>query len=77
MAGTAWMTVTALLFLALAAHAEMKKVNTAPTSTEIKPWVDEGAYKAALKRIPDPKKPYDPWSQVHDDSGAKPPGKPK
>jgi hypothetical protein len=28
--------------------------------------VDEKAYKAALDRIPTPKKPYDPWGQVHD-----------
>lgn len=27
-----------------------------------KPKVDEKAYKEALKRIPDPKEKYDPWS---------------
>jgi hypothetical protein len=29
--------------------------------TEQKPQVDEGAYKAALERIPEPKEKYDPW----------------
>jgi hypothetical protein len=32
-----------------------------------KPKVDEKAYKDALKRIPEPKEKYDPWS------GARPP----
>lgn len=27
-----------------------------------KPQIDEKAYKEALKRIPDPKEKYDPWS---------------
>lgn len=75
-AGTAWMAVTALLLLAPAAHAQMKKGSHAAPSTEEKPRVDEKAYNAALKRIPDPKKPYDPWGQVHDDAAAKPGGKP-
>jgi hypothetical protein len=39
--------------------------------------VDEKAYKAALDRIPTPKKPYDPWGQVHDAEPApKSSGKP-
>jgi hypothetical protein len=29
---------------------------------EKKPQVDEKAYNEALKRIPDPKEKYDPWS---------------
>jgi hypothetical protein len=38
--------------------------------------VDEKAYKAALDRIPTPKKPYDPWGQVNDsEPAAKSPGK--
>ncbi|WP_298261982.1 hypothetical protein [Bradyrhizobium sp.] len=66
------MAVTALLLLAPAAHAQMgKKGNQGAPTTEQKPRVDEKAYKAALDRIPDPKKPYDPWGQVHDDSAAK------
>lgn len=77
LAGTAWMAVTALLLLPPAAHAQAKRSAPTATSTSTKPWVDEGAYKAALKRIPDPKKPYDPWGQVHDDAAAKPGSKPK
>ena len=77
LAGTAWMAVTALLLLPPAAHAQMgKKGSHAATTTEQKPRVDEKAYKAALDRIPDPKKPYDPWGQVHDSQpGVKSPGK--
>jgi hypothetical protein len=59
-----------------AAHAQSKKGSHAPPSTESKPRVDEKAYKAALDRIPTPKKPYDPWSQVHEpEPAAKPAGK--
>jgi hypothetical protein len=54
----------------------MKKGSHAAPSTEARPRVDEKAYKAALDRIPTPKKPYDPWGQVHDtDQPAKSPGK--
>ena len=75
---TAWMAVTALLFLGLPADAQMgKKGSHAAPSTEQKPRVDEKAYNAALERIPTPKKPYDPWGQVHDDTPAKPGSKPK
>jgi hypothetical protein len=35
-----------------------------------KPKVDEKAYNEALKRIPEPKEKYDPWS------GARPDNKP-
>jgi hypothetical protein len=67
--------VTLLLF-APVAHAQMKKGSHATPSTETRPRVDEKAYKAALDRIPTPKKPYDPWGQVHDsDQPAKSPGK--
>jgi hypothetical protein len=75
-AGMAGMAAAALLLLALPANAQQgKKGAHAAPSTDEKPRVDEKAYNAALKRIPDPKKPYDPWGQVHDnESGAKPPG---
>jgi len=54
----------------------MKKGSHAAPSTDTKPRVDEKAYKAALDRIPTPKKPYDPWGQVHDaEPAAKSPGK--
>jgi hypothetical protein len=39
--------------------------------TEQKPKVDEKAYQDALKRIPEPKEKYDPWS------GARPADKSK
>jgi hypothetical protein len=59
-----------------AAHAQSKKGSHAAPPTETKPRVDEKAYKAALDRIPTPKKPYDPWSQVHEpEPTAKPSGK--
>jgi hypothetical protein len=73
--GTASLVAAALLIVALPANAQMKKGSHAAPSTEDKPRVDEKAYNAALKRIPDPKKPYDPWSQVHDpEPAAKPSG---
>ena len=54
-----------------AAHAQMgKKGSHAAPTTDTKPKVDEKAYKAALDRIPTPKKPYDPWGQVHDSEPA-------
>jgi len=38
-----------------------KKGGREPPPTENKPKIDEKAYKAALERIPEPKKKYDPW----------------
>ena len=76
-AGTAMVAAAALLLLSLPADAQLKKGSHAAPSTEEKPRVDEKAYDAALKRIPDAKKPYDPWGQVHDDAAAKSSGKPK
>jgi hypothetical protein len=64
----------AMLLLVPSAYAQGKKGHSTPP-TENKPKVDEKAYKAALDRIPTPKKPYDPWGQVHDAEPAKPPGK--
>ena len=70
------MTAVTLLLFTPTAHAQMKKGSHATPSTEARPRVDEKAYKAALDRIPTPKKPYDPWGQVHDsDQPAKSPGK--
>lgn len=73
----ALMAAVMLMILAPAADAQMgKKGGHAAPSNETKPRVDEKAYKAALDRIPTPKKPYDPWGQVHDsDPAAKSPGK--
>lgn len=76
-ARTAWVTAAALLLLTPAAYAQMgKKGSHAAPTGEQKPRVDEKAYKAALDRIPTPKKPYDPWGQVHDDQAVKSAGKP-
>lgn len=74
---TALVATAALLLLTPAADAQMgRKGSHGGPPTENKPKVDEKAYNAALKRIPDPKKPYDPWSQVHDaEPAAKSPGK--
>ena len=64
------------LLLASSAYAQQgKKGNHSAAPTENKPKVDDKAYKAALDRIPTPKKPYDPWGQVHDAEPAKPSGK--
>jgi hypothetical protein len=66
-AGTAALVVAvALLLPASSAYAQMKKGSHAAPSTDERPRVDEKAYKAALDRIPTPKKPYDPWGQVHE-----------
>ena len=78
-AGTAALVVAAALLLpASSAYAQAgKKGSHAAPSTDTKPRVDEKAYKAALDRIPTPKKPYDPWGQVHDsEPAAKSSGKP-
>jgi hypothetical protein len=40
------------------------------------PKVDEKAYKAALDRIPDPDKKYDPWGIAHPPEPAKTTKKP-
>jgi hypothetical protein len=66
-AGMALVTAAALLLVVPSANAQMggKKGSHAPPE-EAKPRVDDKAYKAALDRIPTPKKPYDPWGQVHD-----------
>jgi hypothetical protein len=53
-----------------------KKGSKGGAPTENRPKVDEKAYKAALDRIPTPKKPYDPWGQVHDSEQAKTSNKP-
>jgi len=59
------------------AHAQgLKKGSHAAPTAEDRPRVDEKAYNSALERIPTPKKPYDPWGQVHDTGPAKPAGKP-
>jgi hypothetical protein len=77
-----WQAIVVAALLSLVASAaayaqgSLKKGSHAAPSTETKPRVDEKAYKAALDRIPTPKKPYDPWGQVHEpEPAAKPAGK--
>jgi hypothetical protein len=58
----------ALALVATPAHAQMKRPHgDDKKAEEKKPKVDEKAYNEALKRIPEPKEKYDPWS------GARPP----
>jgi len=38
---------------------------------EVKPKVDEKAYKAALEKIPAPKEKYDPWGVARPSDDAK------
>ncbi len=62
-------SVTAIvLLLAVPAHSQGmgKKGGRGGPPADNHPKIDEKAYKAALDRIPTPKKPYDPWGQVHD-----------
>jgi hypothetical protein len=53
-----------------------KKSGRSGPPTESRPKVDEKAYKAALDRIPTPKRGYDPWGQVHSSESAKTSDKP-
>jgi hypothetical protein len=75
--GVALAVAASLLVLVPSAYAQMgKKGSHGAPSNDDKPRVDDKAYKAALDRIPTPKKPYDPWGQVHDgDAAAKSPAK--
>jgi hypothetical protein len=63
----------AALLLAPAASAQGlgKKGGKHGPPAEDHPKVDEKAYKAALDRIPTPKKGYDPWGQVRPSDPAK------
>jgi hypothetical protein len=61
-------TATLLALLVVPASAQMgggggRHQKSDDTKTDDKkPKVDEKAYQEALKRIPDPKEKYDPWS---------------
>jgi hypothetical protein len=62
---TLTMAAVVLALIAVPAHAQMggKRHKGDDSKTEEKkPQVDDKAYKAALKRIPEPKEKYDPWS---------------
>jgi hypothetical protein len=53
----------ALALAAAPAYAQMRRPHDGDKKTdEKKPKVDEKAYNEALKRIPEPKEKYDPWS---------------
>jgi hypothetical protein len=71
------MAAAALLaLLALPAQAQMgggKRNRGDETKTEQKkPQIDEKAYNEALKRIPEPKEKYDPWSGARPTADQKP-----
>jgi hypothetical protein len=55
-----------LAVLALPADAQMggrhRSDDSGAKTDQKKPKVDEKAYNEALKRIPEPKEKYDPWS---------------
>ena len=61
---TSLVTATFLLSFVLPASSQglthMSKRDSAPP-VQNQPKVDEKAYKAALERIPEPGKQYDPW----------------
>jgi hypothetical protein len=65
-AATSWLTIPA--------HSQgfSKKGGGSPYPADTKPKVDEKAYKAALERIPEPNKKYDPWGVARpaDPAGA-------
>jgi hypothetical protein len=63
--------------LALPAHSQGigKKGGRSGPSAENHPKVDEKAYKAALDRIPTPKKGYDPWGQMRPSEPVKTPNR--
>jgi hypothetical protein len=74
---TLTMAAVLLALIAVPAHAQMggKRHKGDDSKTEQKkPQVDDKAYQAALKRIPEPKEKYDPWSVARP---AEPDKKPK
>jgi hypothetical protein len=57
------LSVLALSVLAMPAHAQARRPQgEEKKARDDRPKVDEGAYKAALERIPEPKEKYDPWA---------------
>jgi ribosomal protein L12E/L44/L45/RPP1/RPP2 len=62
----------ALAVAAAPAYAQMRRPPGGDKKTEEKkPKVDEKAYNEALKRIPEPKEKYDPWSGARPDNKSK------
>jgi hypothetical protein len=60
----------ALVTAPVYAQAHRPRGDDNKKTEEKKPKIDEKAYNEALKRIPEPKEKYDPWS------GARPESKP-
>jgi len=63
----------ALLTTAANAQARRPAGEDGKKKTDQKIQVDEGAYKAALERIPEPKEKYDPWGVARPTDAAKKP----
>ena len=61
-----------LTLFTMAAHAQARRpAGDEKKKTEQKQQVDEGAYKAALEKIPEPKEKYDPWGVARPTDPAK------
>jgi len=71
---TAALALTMLALPAVPAYSQAKRPHTEEKKVDKKPVVDEQAYQAALKRIPDSKEKYDPWGVARP---AEPVKKPK
>lgn len=56
------MAVAMLAWFAMPAQAQSKRQGVKPSGTQSTVVIDEKAYNAALKRIPEPKEKYDPWA---------------
>ena len=62
----------ALALAATSAHAQMRRPHGDDRKVEDKkPKVDEKAYNDALKRIPESREKYDPWSGARPDKPSK------
>jgi hypothetical protein len=66
---------TSLLSLPVYSQGFGKKGGKSGAPAESRPKIDEKAYKAALDRIPTPKKGYDPWGQMRPSEPVKTPNK--
>jgi hypothetical protein len=63
-----------LALVTMPLHAQARRPQSPQhKKTEQKLQVDEGAYKAALERIPEPKEKYDPWGVARPANPAKKP----
>ena len=67
--------ITSLLTPPVYSQGFGKKGGRSGAATEKHAKIDEKAYKAALDRIPTPKKGFDPWGQMRPSEPAKTPNK--